>query len=330
MRSVLVGVHYFQGGEYRKTSVKAMRPTYFDSVVVSSTCGVLPGTKFSAVPFTSIRNLCKNILFLSRRMSALLAGEVIVPTPVLDMREFEPNNIAHLLADVIPYYYLARSARGCPITVIFRSVKEPFRSWLTLFGVTFICEHRRIKAEILKIFGTRGLAAHDLFQTFDCNGIQFAPTAYSEMEHTAAPCSERVFLARRPPRSLENQAEVESLIMQYGYRIVFMEDYSQAEQIGIAAHTRHVVALHGAAMALLLLNNRIDSVIEIFPPNIYTQMFPACLGDRVATYEQIVCGYDHDVAHSGWAAISSFKNCTFSVDLDLLAQLLAGIHEQRR
>lgn len=328
MQSSSVEVHYFECGQYKQISVKTMRPTHFDTLVVSSTYGVLPRAKFSFVSATSIRNLCRNLFFLFRQFIALVTGAVIQPTPVLDMRDLEPNNIAHLLVDVIPYYHLARRARGCAITAVFRSVKEPFRSWLKYFDVSFVCEDRSIKAEIVKIFGTRGLSAHELLKTFDCNGIQFVPTTYSEMTCTSGIVCDRIFLARRPPRSLDNQAEVEALMRRYGYLTVFMEDYSYDDQIGIAAHAKNVVALHGAAISLLLLNSRIDSVIEIFPPNVYTQMFPACLGDRVLIYEQIVCGYDHSVAHSGWAAISSFKNRAFAVDLTLLSNLLARIHGQ--
>jgi hypothetical protein len=242
------------------------------------------------------------------------------------MREFEPNNIAHLMVDVIPYYYFARGAIGSEITAVFRSIREPFLSWLKLFNVSLICENRRMSGEIIKICGTRGLAVHDLLSTFDCNGIQFFPDTYSKVTFASDFGNERIFLARRAPRNLQNQAEVEELTREYGYSTVFMEDYSPNVQLGLAAQAKYVIALHGAAMSLLLLNDRIESIIEIFPPNVYDRMFPACLGRRVARYEQIVSDFDRRVAHSGWDVILSFKNQPFSVPLKLLQKLLSEIH----
>jgi hypothetical protein len=181
---------------------------------------------------------------------------------------------------------------------------------------------------MIKISGTRGLAVYDLFRTFDVNGLHFAPNVYAKTDFASGPGFDRVFLARRPPRSLENQADIESVTNKYGYRTIFMEDYLVRDQLSLAAQAKHVVAVHGAAMSLLLMNKGLESVIEILPPNVYHQLYPVILGRRVRRYDQIMPEHDPRVAHCGWEAILYFKNGTFSVDAALLENLLSGIHTQ--
>jgi capsular polysaccharide biosynthesis protein len=137
---------------------------------------------------------------------------------------------------------------------------------------------------------------------------------------------ERVFLARRGPRGLINQAEIEALVSRYGYKTVFMEDYSIHDQLSIGARAKHVVAVHGAAMSFLVMNQNIDSVIELLPPNVYHELFPVCLSPRVGRYEQIIPEFDQAVAHSGWQTIVRFKNARFSTDAKLLENCLSEMH----
>lgn len=327
MRGNRAQVHYFETGQYKKLIVENIRSTYFDKLVVSSVRESLPATQDPFAPFSSARNVGRNFLYAFRRTVFSAAGPVTLSTPVLDFRQMEPNNLAHLLLDIVPYYYLARDAVGSEVKAVFRSVREPFRSWLNLFNVSFICENRRINGQAVKIRGTRGLSVHEISTAFDCNGIQFVPNAYSTMNFSGDVQYDKIFLARRAPRNLQNQAEVDEIIAGFGYEKIFMEDYSLRDQMSLAAQAKHVVALHGAAMSLLLLNSKMDSVVEIFPPHVYHQMYPACLGQRVGRYEQIIPDFDCRVAHSGWDAILYYKNRPFSIDTHLLQALLAEIHE---
>ena len=105
-----------------------------------------------------------------------------------------------------------------------------------------------------------------------------------------------------------------------------MEDYSLRDQLSIGAHAKHVVAIHGAAMSFLILDNRIDLTIELLPANNYAAGFPVALGPRVRHYEQIIPNFDRKVQHVGWPAIMHFKNIPFSVDTSFLAKRLAYIH----
>jgi len=321
-----VSLHYFEGGSYKKMTVKNMRPTYFDQVVVSSVFDTLPAHIYPLAPFNSARNLARNSLYACRQLGASMGKPIVFSNPVLDMRFIGPNNIAHLLIEIIPYYMLARDVVGPEIRILLHSVGEPFSSLLKLFHVSSVWEDRRVTGEIIKISGTRGLAVHDLVRTFECNGISFAPDVYANIDVGLGPRFERVFLARRAPRNLENQMEIEDITKKYGYKTIFMEDYSIQEQIGIGAQAKHVVAIHGAAMSFLLMSKRIGSLIEIFPSNVYHQLFPISLGQRVIRYEQIIPDFDPKIGHRGWEAISYFKSRKFSLNAPLLNKLLSEIH----
>jgi len=236
--------------------------------------------------------------------------------------------MAHLLLDLIPYSLYARRAAGPEVAILFRKLGRRFCDLLDIFGLVPIVEHRRIEADVVKISGTRGLAVYDLDlrNTFDCPGISFLPNVYSEMDFSSSARFERIFLARRGLRSLVNQAEVEDTVARFGYRTVFMEDYSLLDQLSIGAQAKHVVAIHGAGMSFLIMSKRIDSIIELLPANYYAALFPVSLGSRVRHYEQIIPTFDRIVQHTGWPEIARFKGLPFVVDTTLLTKLLSNTH----
>jgi len=326
--SIPVTVHYFENGNYKKITVENMRPIRFDRIVVSSVSEPLSAYTYSLAPFNSLRNLARNSFYMCKQLPAWMGKSVQFANPILDMRYFGPSNIAHLLIDIIPYYLFAKDVVGPELKALLQPVGEPFSSLLKLFQVSSVWEDSRVNGDIIKISGTRGLAVHNLFSVFECNGINFAPNVYAHLDFGSGIRFERIFLARRPPRSLENQTEVEDITTKYGYKTIFMDDYSLQEQLSIGAHARRVIAIHGAAISFLLMNKKIESLIEIFPSNVYHQLFPICLGRRVIRYEQVIPEFDPSVGHRGWGAILAYKNLSFSINASFLDQLLSEIHRE--
>jgi hypothetical protein len=322
---VSVTVHFFEAGICKTLTVKMSRPTRFDRIAVAIVHEILPVPAMPEIPFDSPRNLARFGYYFLRRLIASILPPVSFPVPALDTRNIEPNNIAHLIFDVIPWYLHAQRAVGSDVVLVTRKVNEQFRALLSEFNIVPVREDRKIRASAVKVRGARGLSVYDL-PTFDCPVISCVPDVYSDFDFSTGIKFERVFIARRGQRSLLNHAEVESLASSYGYKTVFMEDYSIADQLSIGAHARHVVALHGAAMSSLVFSKQIDSVIELFPPNVHHEIFPVCLGPRVKNYHQIVPAFNPAVMHSGWDAIFHFKKQSFSVDLELLTRLLSQIH----
>lgn len=84
----------------------------------------------------------------------------------------------------------------------------------------------------------------------------------------AQPKRERLFVSRAPgaKRRLTNESEVEALLAARGFRKVYLETCTLAEQIGLFAHAEAIVAAHGASMANLVFCLPQTKVIEIFEP----------------------------------------------------------------
>ncbi len=326
MSGANVGLHYFEDGKYIKTSAPVFRPTHFDKIVVSSIFETTPISAFPDVPSDSVRNIARNGFYACKKLGLSVRKPVTMPWPVLDMRIWTPHNMAHLLLDIIPIYLHAKHVVGPELRLLSRRVMAPFSTLLNIFQIYPVHEDRRVSGNIIKVRATRGLSAYDLFGIDGCNGISFVPEIYSEMDFASPVRVPKVFMARRAPRNLENQVQVEALVDKFGYETRFFEDYPVRDQLSIGSQAKHVIAVHGAAMSFLATNKRIDSVIELLPPNVHHGLFPICLGSRVSRYEQIIPEVDRRVAHSGWEGISHYKNRQFSVNLDLLEQLLSEIH----
>jgi Glycosyltransferase 61 len=326
--SVPVAVHYVESGVQKTMTVHMRLPTYFDGIAVSIVHGVLPGLPMPQITLNSLRNTARFGYHTARHAEVAIRLPRAMRKPVFDTRSWEPNNFAHLLLDLIPYSLYVRQAVGPEVVFLFQKLGKRFCELLEIFGLVPDFERRRVEADVVKISGTRGLAVYDLDlrTTFDCPGICFVPNVYTEMDFSSSAKFEKVFLARRDARRLLNQAEVEETVARFGYRTVFMEDYSVREQLSIGAQAKHVVAIHGAAMGFLIMGKQIDSIVEFLPANNYAAGFPVALGSRVRHYEQIIPSFDRIVQHIGWPAIVSFKNLPFAVDTSLLAKLLSNIH----
>ena len=254
--SVPVAVHYVESGLQKTMTVHMRLPTYFDGIAVSIVHEVLPGFPMPPITLSSLRNAARFGYHMARGVEAAICSPRVMRKPVFDTRSWEPNNFAHLLLDLIPYSLYVRQAVGPEVVILFQKLGKRFHELLDIFGLVPDFERRRIEADVVKISGTRGLAVYDLDlrTTFDCPGICFVPNVYTEMDFSSSTKFEKVFLARRDARSLLNQAEVEETVAKFGYRTVFMEDYSLREQLSIGAHAKHVVAIHGAAMSFLIMS----------------------------------------------------------------------------
>jgi Glycosyltransferase 61 len=322
-----VTVHYVEAGQ-RKTLVDHMKcPTYFDRLVVATVHDVAPGVRSEPVRVDSPRNLARFVYRAAGRAARSLRPRRVLAGPTLDTRFQEPNNVAHLLIDLIPYCLYTRAVfgAGAELTFLFRKLEKRYAALLEVFGIAPRFEAGEVEADLVKVRGARGLAVYDLLGTFDCTGINFLPHVYDTFAFPSSIKIDKVFLARRGARSLGNQAEIEALVKKHGYETVFMEDHSMAEQLSIGAHAKHVVSVHGAAMSFLAGSRHIDSLVELLPPHVYHAGFPVSLSPRVARYEQIIPDFDPAVVHSGWDVISRFKSLPFSVDARLLDDVLSQL-----
>lgn len=79
------------------------------------------------------------------------------------------------------------------------------------------------------------------------------------------PSGERVYISRRKAkvRRIVNEAEVEAVLKQYGFRTVCFEDFTFTEQVAIASNARYIVSNHGAGLTNMLFMPAGGSVLEL-------------------------------------------------------------------
>jgi len=317
------------GAEYLRTIV-VQRPTYFDqlcTVVVKATSS--PWT-WQPQPIRSVKDVLRNLYWRALDADKKYGAPLRFDKPIFDTRAFSsPNNFSHLLLDIIPLCIHARHCIGSDVSFAFGKLGIRFREILSVFAIDPIVTHKRIVGPIVHIHGTRGLAPFNV-DAFDCNAITFFPNTYRQYDIETTVKYDKVFVARRGVRAIINQSDIERLLTAHGYTTVYMEDFSILDQMSIAAHARHVVAIHGGAIAFFALNRGINSFIELFPPHVYHALYPVALGAQVQKYIVVIQEFDERIIHNGWDALLHFKYRSFEVNLRLLERALADVERSAK
>jgi hypothetical protein len=184
--------------------------------------------------------------------------------PLLDARYETDENIAHLLTLVLPKL-LAFQKFGQKGGVILRQRASTLaRNVFQTLDVPFLCTDRFVFGKLIrtdeKVQGAFEGWYPDLFRDLDFFG-------------RVADTPKRVFLARRGQRKLINEALVEGLLRQYGFRKVYFEDIPIGEQWSWLRSATEIVAVHGAGMAALLFTHPGIKVIELFHPGFVNDIY---------------------------------------------------------
>jgi hypothetical protein len=328
----IVQVLYLRHGDELMSPIRMQRATYFDTfctVVVNGTSS--PRTEHR-VPVGSLKGMLRRLHQHAQEAETKVSPPLRFIKPVFDTRFGSALNLAHVLIDILPLCLHARRCIGSDVSFVIdnlglRMGDRLARSMelLSVFAIEPVVTNRRVVGPIVHVRGTRGLAAFNLHDAFDCNGTALFPDIYDQYDFKRTVQYDKVFLARRDWRAIRNHSEVERLLKSHGYTTVYMEDFSILDQISIATHARDVVAIHGAAMAFLALSRSVDSVIELSPPHVYHSYYPVALGSKVRKYVLVIQEFDERVTHSGWHAILHFKTRPFEVNLRLLERALAEV-----
>jgi len=275
-------------------------------------------------------NSFKSFAILIRNALVNSINSVSKPTRysnlVYDLRGVEPNNISHLMLEIIPICLHVRNVTNQDVHFLLDKVAEPFQKLLDVFGISPILTYNQIDAPLVKVVATKELAAYDLSVFFEMQTFKFLLDIYDGYKFSSGlEGMEKIFIARRGARGLLNLAEVEALLDEYGYKTIFMEDYSMEVKLGIAAEAKDIVAIQGAAMGLFAINKRVNTLIEIAAPSVYHSVFPATLGQNVKKYIQIMPYFDSRALYNEWGAILEQKSRSFTADIEQLAEALKSV-----
>lgn len=301
-------------------------PEHFEKMVTFSIEDIASAPKLSLNKFNSFRNMLNGMRRYFINTYYEYRNATRHQDPTFDLRTHEPNNIAHLMMHIIPFCLHVRKVSGSNTRFLFSKIHPPFRKLLDAFDIQPIVTQKKIAGPIIKIFGSRGLAAYNILNLESYPPLSFVPEIYHDFNFLS-PLSNKnkIFIARRGARSLVNHNEIENILNARGYQTVFMEDYTIEQQLGIASEAKDIVAVHGASMGMLSANQQINSLIELCPPNVYHDYFVISLSKIVKKHIQLMPCFDFRIAYNSWDKISYFKNAPFSTDKNQLALALAMI-----
>lgn len=309
------------------TTLNATRAERLVAYVVDS---VTQANKLPLIEVNSFRSLAIVIRNFALNLINAAAKPIKYDGLVFDFRGLTPNNIAHQMIHIIPFCLHARNTANQDVHFLLDKVAPAFKELLDIFKISPTLTNRKIEASLIKIVVTRGLASYDASELFDeAEPYSLLPNIYDSYKFSSGlKGTDKIFIARRGERGVLNLPEVEALLKEYGYKTIFMEDYSMAVKLGISTEAKNVIAISGAGMGMLVLNKTINSLIEISPPNVYHDYFPCAVGRNTKKYVQIMSYFDPRAPYNDWSVILKYKSRGFSVDLKQLAKALELVHSK--
>jgi hypothetical protein len=260
-------------------------------------------------------------------LSAMYRSPVSCETDFIECRSVNANNLAHIVHEIAPLALLAEIHSRKKVTVITHGIASPFREILESLGIGVLDTPRVVLGHALVWHACRPYTAYE-WPWFDMPVIVFDPYVY---RHVDVPCkaqSESLFVSRRGPRSLQNEAAVRDLLEARGFQTVYMDDYTAAEKLGLLSQARRIVAVHGAGLAPASLNRvGIEDVIELMPPHAVNYWFVNSIAPLAKRWAMVISEYAADRTRMGWPALVKHKERSFSVDVGLLEAALGQHHE---
>lgn len=216
------------------------------------------------------------------------------------------DNYGHFLHEVIAGFYQLKLINLTPDFYIL-PLNTPFQKQMyDLLGIppkSIIpsCPNMFIQAKQLII--PTLMADYEFVEyrkhTHTCTFAQplFSYFMYDHLLPQAPQKNKKIFLTRPKDsnRNIDNLAEIESILQQYGYTIVLPDNLSLTEQLELFSSTTHIISMHGAGLYNVFFSTKDTKVFEIFPQyyhNTSTQYIALARGCK---YSYMV-GETHDIS----------------------------------
>jgi hypothetical protein len=185
-----------------------------------------------------------------------------------DLRHEQFANWSHHLNQHLPLALRARHELGADLTIVLPAqMKRYIVALYRQFGFPVLTTDALVRGRLV----SRDLDKGASFRALRPALIEGIPLSFAD----APAGAERLYVARKDSRRISNEAEIALLLESYGYRTVYLEDHAPADQIAMVRAARHIVAIHGAALAPLMFHEGGDrlSLIEILPVGHVTKFY---------------------------------------------------------
>jgi hypothetical protein len=187
----------------------------------------------------------------------------------VDLRHEQFANWSHHLNQHVPFALKARELLGEPVTIVLPAAMKRFIVALhDFFGFAVLTTDAPVRGR---------LVWRDLAPGTSLRGLRAVLIAGVPLPFAAPDIDrdERLFVSRKDSRRIRNEAEIAPLLARFGYRTVYLEDHAPGEQIAMIRAARHIVAIHGAALAPLMFHPGGDrlNLIELLPVGHVTKFY---------------------------------------------------------
>lgn len=200
----------------------------------------------------------------------------------IDLRVNSPHNISHAIMMHLPLVLFAERhfrdylQQKQLLLVLPANIPSYIVSLFQLLGYKLLLTDSAIK-------GAHFDYKIDLWQQFRGelgqvlkDGVTDAAFIES-ISKSAKQLPRKIFISRKDSRKLKNEQDVEALLSSKGYKKVYAEDYSVMEQVAMVSHADCIVAIHGAALGLVVFRVLFDlppiKLIELFSPSHMTNVY---------------------------------------------------------
>jgi hypothetical protein len=200
-------------------------------------------------------------------MNHLLRRRRRFDAPCLWVTDDWSHGYFHWLADALPRLYAARDVARDLVLLLPHGYQrlEFVRSSLKLFplggveyvgaGEVYACERLLMPTHTAPSGNYNEPLMHELRDhVLDACGLRRGTTA-----------SERLYVsrARAPKRKIVNEEEVVGVMGEFGFRVVYFEDYPFEQQVRLAASAKYLVSNHGAGLTNILFMPEGGRVLEL-------------------------------------------------------------------
>ena len=187
-----VWLYYAENGKRVRRTMTVGRPTVFEELVVAVVNEISTLPPPAMLWPTTPREGAKAALSQLRYARSSLLSPLRAEQALYDVRSQEPNNMAHLLLEILPLVLFAQDALDSKMTTVFREVRGPFRELLDVLEVNAMFTSRRLAGPMVRVRGTRGLAAYDMLGMFDVPSMTVLPNTYDRFSFKGSKQAEKI------------------------------------------------------------------------------------------------------------------------------------------
>jgi len=249
-------------------------------------------------------------------------------------------NYFHWICDLLPRFFLLQKSNINIDTIdyfIVNEIQSPFQQrtldYLNIPSHKLIELPRKgtlkfhLQAQQLivpSVTTTALLNPHGCIDSWVCNFLreELAPPAVKEAEQSGFKGTEYLYISRAKTgkRRVANEDEVMTHLTRYGFKKVFLEDYTLGEKIILFRNAQAVLSPHGAGLAHLVFCHPGTKIIEFCAPEYLTRNFR-----DIAYFSEL--DYRVFAGVSASETVTQPISCNIHVDIPTLENILehAGI-----